>query len=70
MTVHAVVLSEKIASKRTKCTVDAAKMIHSYPQTPDEVSKTDALNGMWKTFVSYATERLPCYAVDLEKLIP
>ena len=50
--------------------MDAAKMIHSYPQTPDEVSKTDALNGMWKTFVSYATERLPCYAVDLERLIP
>lgn len=45
-------LSEKIASKRRKCTVDAAKMIHSYPQTPDEVSKTDALNGTWKTFVS------------------
>ena len=28
-------------------------MIHSCPQTPDEISKTDALNGLWNTFVSY-----------------
>ena len=50
-------LSQKIASKRRKRTVDAAKMIHSCPQTPDEVSKTDALNGLWNTFVSYADNK-------------
>ena len=32
-------------------------MIHSCPQTPDEVSKTDALNGLWNTFVSYADNK-------------
>ena len=50
-------LSEKIASKRRKRTVDAAKMIHSCSQTPDEVSKTDALNGLWNTFISYADNK-------------
>lgn len=50
-------LSEKIASKRRKRTVDAAKMIHSCPQTPDEISKTDALNGLWNTFVSYGDNK-------------
>ena len=50
-------MSDKIASKRRKRTVDAAKMIHSCPQTPDEVSKTDALNGLWNTFVSYADNK-------------
>ena len=37
--------------------MDAAKVIHSCPQTPDEVSKTDALNGLWNTFISYADNK-------------
>jgi len=37
--------------------VDAAKMIHSCPQTPDQVSKTDTLNGLWNTSVSYADDK-------------
>lgn len=32
-------------------------MIQSCPQTPDEVSKTDTLNGLWNTFVSYADNK-------------
>ena len=50
-------LARKIASKRRKCTVDGAKMIYYCTQTHDEVSKTDALNGLWNTFVSYADNK-------------
>lgn len=32
-------------------------MIHSFPQTLDEVSKTDTLNGLCNTFVSYADNK-------------
>lgn len=37
--------------------MDAAKRIHSSPRTPDADSKTDILNGLWNTFVSYADNR-------------
>ena len=50
-------MSEKIASKRRKRTFDAVKVIHSCPQTPDKVTKTDTLNGLWNTFVSYADNK-------------
>jgi len=50
-------LSEKIASKRRKRTFEAVKVIHSCPQTPDKVTKTDTLNGLWNTFVSYADNK-------------
>ena len=37
--------------------MDAAKKIHSCPQRPDAVSKTDTLKGLWNTFVSYADNK-------------
>ena len=50
-------LSHKIASKRKKLTVDAAKKIHSCSKLPDASSKEATLNGLWNTFVSYSDNK-------------
>lgn len=47
-------------------------MIHSCPQTPDGVFKTDALNGLWNTFVSYADNKdvtMLCSYVKMKEIL-